>query len=141
MNSAVLIGGYKDMDERAALDSIKRLKPPDKKHLLDVLTVTGQAKAEDGKTPPKRARTGQFVNPFVNSFVAQPNRAPGETGPGPTRADKLLRVEHRPAVQPHGQPTPVDPGRQGVPGCVGDSVEGIVELVLPGHARFRQEVG
>lgn len=89
---AVLIGGYKDMDAaRAALDSIKKLKSPEKKHLLDVITVTGQAKTVDGKAP-KEAQTGQFVNPFVSSFVARnPTVAAEKPANDPTKADKLLR--------------------------------------------------
>jgi hypothetical protein len=90
---AVLVGGYKDMDDaRSALDNIKRLKPPEKKHLLDVVTITGQAKSEDGKAPPREAGTGQYVNPFVNSFVARNPTVPLEKpAQDPGKADKLLR--------------------------------------------------
>lgn len=89
---AVLVGGYKDMDAaRSALDGIKRLKPPEKKHLLDVVTVVGQAKTDNDKSK-EALQSARYVNPFVSSFVTRnPTVQPEKPAQDPTKADKLLR--------------------------------------------------
>lgn len=89
---AVLIGGYKDMDTaRSALNGVKKLKQPEKTHLLDFLAVNGVKEVGEGQTP-REAIQGRFVNPFVSSFVTRNPTVPMEKPVNdPTKADKLMR--------------------------------------------------
>jgi hypothetical protein len=91
---AVLLGGYKDMDTaRTALDHVKKLKPPENKKLLDVVTIYGHADAEGKKdTTDGTLQGGTFANPFASSFVTRNPTVPMEKPVNdPTKADKLMR--------------------------------------------------
>jgi hypothetical protein len=60
----VLVGGYPDIDTaRRALDDVKRLKPPDSRKLMDLMT--NLEPAGDKRSVVKVAP----INPFVTAFV------------------------------------------------------------------------
>ncbi len=71
---AVLVGGYKDMDSaRKALDDIKKLKPSNPK-LMPFLV--GGPLQESGKE--KADTRGQYISPFMDSFVIRNPTVPQE---------------------------------------------------------------
>jgi hypothetical protein len=85
---AVLVGGYKDMDAaRSALDQIRKLKPPEKPHLLDRLS---QASPGAGSGSQKKYDVS-YVNPFATAFVVHNPTIPLEhPKQDPTKADQVL---------------------------------------------------
>jgi hypothetical protein len=69
----VLVGGYPDIDSaRRALDDVKRLKPPDSRKLMDLMT--NLEPAGDQKSVVKVAP----INPFVTAFVVHNPTVPLE---------------------------------------------------------------
>jgi hypothetical protein len=69
----VLVGGYPDIDTaRRALDDVKRLKPPDSRKLMDLMTniePTPEQKSVVKVAP---------INPFVTAFVVHNPTVPQE---------------------------------------------------------------
>jgi hypothetical protein len=84
---AVLVGGYKDMDAaRSALDQIKKLKTPEKRHLLDRLSQAAGA-GSDGQ----KKFDVSYINPFATAFVVHNPTIPLEhPKQDPTKADQVL---------------------------------------------------
>jgi hypothetical protein len=88
---AVLIGGYKDMDEaHAAQKDIKRLPPDFPEQLMPIIVrVTPTDKVVDG-VPQGQLEYGR-VNPFVNSFVTHNPEIPLEH-PGVNKAEEYAKL-------------------------------------------------
>jgi hypothetical protein len=90
---AVLIGGYKDMDEaRAAQKEIKRMPADFPEHLMPILVrVTPTGQQADGQ-PQGQLEYGR-VNPFVNSFVTRNPEIPMDKS-GASKAEEYSRLVH-----------------------------------------------